>query len=454
MSHEIRTPLNAILGYAQLLSRDGELSEKQKKSLHIIEQSGNHLLGVLNDILDISKIEAGKMELHKSNFNLYHLLTGIAQVFQEQCTEKGLNWYEEFSLSNTQLVYSDAQKLRQILINLIGNAIKFTEQGSISLTVKRIDNEYYYFEVSDTGPGIAEDDIEAIFTGFHQAPQGVDKGGAGLGLAITRSQLQLLGSEIKVESETGKGSIFSFTLALENAQDGIEVVHDNVSEIIRLSSSDMVKALVVDDSELSRNLLVDMLEDVNAQVSSAINGQEALQLIEQTNVESKPDIVFMDIRMPVMNGIDAVRQIKQNYGDQIVCIAITSTIIEQTDSQYYQAGFDDYIAKPYRFEAVFECMKKHLQIDFENKTPLLNENIEISDIDFTLCQIDKSLYEELLQAAIDYNSPLLSSLIMQLSSLGDEEIKLAKKLNHLLEQYDIHSLVNLVKCIKPVHHSK
>lgn len=137
-------------------------------------------------------------------------------MFQEQCTEKGLNWYEEFSLSHTQLVYSDAQKLRQILINLIGNAIKFTEQGSISLTVKRIDNEYYYFEISDTGLGIAEDNIEAIFTGFHQAPQGADKRGAGLGLAITRSQLQLLGSEIKVESETGKGSIFSFTLELEN----------------------------------------------------------------------------------------------------------------------------------------------------------------------------------------------------------------------------------------------
>ncbi len=447
MSHEIRAPLNAILGYAQLLHRDSELSDKQRKSLGIIEQSGNHLLGVLNDILDISKIEAGKMDLRKSNFNLHQLLTGIAQVFQEQCTEKGLHWYEELSVSNTQLVYSDPQKLRQILINLIGNAIKFTEQGSVTLMVKQIASEDYYFEVSDTGSGIAADNMEAIFSGFHQEPQGADKGGSGLGLAITRSQLKLLGSEIKVQSATGKGSIFSFILVLENAQGGVEVVHENSTEVIRLSLSDSVKAMVVDDSELSRNLLVNILEEVNAQVTSAVNGLEAVQHVEQVDIEHKPDIIFMDIRMPVMNGIEAVRQIKQKYGDQIVCVAVTSTIIDQDDNDYYYAGFDDYISKPYRFEAVFECMKKHLQIDFENKIPVTNESTQISDIDFSQCRVDATLYDNLLRAAIDYNPPRLEALIAQVSSKGDEEKKLAKKLKGLLAQYDIHSMVSLIKCI-------
>ncbi len=449
MSHEIRTPLNAILGYAQLISRNKELHAKHRKSLAIIEESGNHLQGVLNDILDISKIEAGMMELHKVNFDLYQLLQKISQIFQERCADKGLGWYDEFNFSDAVPVHSDPQKLRQILINLIGNAIKFTDQGSISLLVERHANDQYRFEISDTGPGIDKDGMAMIFTSFHQEQAGIDKGGTGLGLSITRSQLQLLGSELLLESSSDKGSIFSFTLILEFAQGGVEIMHDSNIEVIRLSSSDSVKALVVDDSELSRNLLVDMLVEVNAIVSSANNGLEAVNYVEQQSAADKPDIIFMDIGMPLMNGIDAAREIKKKYGDQIICVAVTANIIEQLDNMHYPLGFDDYILKPYRFEAVFECMKKHLHIDFENEMRTDQESAEQVDIDFFQCRIGLDLYTELLQAAIDYNPLHLKYLFDQLAQVGDEQIKAAKKLRRLMAQYDIHAMVTLIKKLKP-----
>ncbi len=449
MSHEIRTPLNAILGYAQLLNRDKKLNKRHRKSLAIIEESGNHLLGVLNDILDISKIEAGMMELHKVNFDLYQLLQKISQIFQERCADKGLGWYDEFNFNDAVLVHSDPQKLRQILINLIGNAIKFTDQGGISLLVKRLVNDQYHFEISDTGPGIDKDRMAMIFTSFHQEQAGIDKGGTGLGLTITRSQLQLLGSELLVESSPAQGSTFSFTLTLELAQGGVEIMHDSNTEVIRLSSSDSVKALVVDDSELSRNLLVDMLVEINATVSSANNGLEAVNYVEQQSAEDKPDIIFMDIRMPIMNGIDAARKIKKKYGDQIVCVAVTANVIEQPDNSDYQLGFDDYIFKPYRFEAVFECMKKHLHIDFEHEMRTDQESSEEIDIDFSQCLIEQDLYTELLAAAVDYNPPHLKYLIDQLAQKGDEQIKAAKKLRRLMAQYDIHAMVTLVKKLRP-----
>ena len=367
MSHEIRTPLNSILGYSQLLSRESRFTEKQLKSLKIIEQSGNHLLGLLNDVLDISKIEAGKMVLNTINFNLNELLKGLSQIFQARCAEKSLNWHENFALADPLIVQSDPQKLRQILINLLGNAIKFTGNGDISFSVKNVEQDYYLFEVSDTGPGIAAEEVENIFTAFHQEKTGLVKGGTGLGLAITKKQLHLLNSELHVSSVVDVGSVFSFTLALKSVHSGFEIRQKNGMEIVRLASAGSLKTLVVDDIELSRNLLVDMLDEIDATVSSAANGLEAIELLEASRPENIPDIIFMDIHMPVMDGIEAVKKIKAKYGQKIICVAVTASTMEYSDEKIFKSGFDDYISKPYRFETIFECMKHHLDIDFEHK---------------------------------------------------------------------------------------
>lgn len=367
MSHEIRTPLNSILGYSQLLNRDSGFTDKQLKSLNIIEESGNHLLGLLNDILDISKIEAGKMVLNTINFDLLELLQGVAHIFQERCIDKTLVWHENIDLPGQIIVHSDPHKLKQILINLLGNAIKFTDKGDISLSVKNVDYDRYLFEVSDTGPGIATEEIKSILNAFHQGKAGLVKGGTGLGLAITKKQLELLESTLNVSSIVNEGSIFSFTLELKSVHNGFELRQECGMEVVRLAIAGSVKALVVDDIELSRNLLVDMLAEINVTVSSANNGLEAINFLNASGQDKIPDIVFMDIHMPVMDGIDAVKRIKEKYGQQILCVAVTASAMEHSEEKYFAYGFDDYISKPYRFEAVFECMKNHLDIEFEFK---------------------------------------------------------------------------------------
>ena len=447
MSHEIRTPLNSILGYSQLLHRESSLTEKQLKSLKIIEESGNHLLGLLNDILDISKIEAGKMVLNPVNFDLKELLHGLSQVFQERCSEKILNWHEKIELSEQVIVHSDPQKLRQILINLLGNAIKFTDAGRISLSVKNVEGDLYLFEVSDTGPGIALEERDNIFTAFHQEKTGLVKGGTGLGLAITKKQLQLLDTELKLSSVVNEGSNFSFTLKLKAVHSGFEIRQDNGMEVIRLASAGSVKTLVVDDIELSRNLLVDMLDEIDAKVDSATNGLEAIEFMDSLDSENQPDIVFMDIHMPIMDGIEAVKHIKKKYGKQIVCVAVTASAMDHSDEKYYESGFDDYISKPYRFEAVFECMEKHLDVNFElgNSISAHTKTADIEDVNLHQCHVSPVLFENLLQASKGYALTNLKKLLLELEGSGEEEKKLAQKLFHLMEQYNMQAMVELLE---------
>lgn len=445
MSTEIRTPLNAILGYAQLLHRESGFSSKQLKSLKIIEESGNHLLDLLNDILDISQIESGKMDLNNINFVLNDLLQNLAQIFHERCSEKGLLWHDEIELSGHVPVYSDPQKLRQILFNLLGNAVKYTEQGDVYLRVKKIENDYFSFAISDTGPGIESRDCENILEAFHQETAGIQKGGTGLGLAITQKQLELLNSELKITSTVGKGSDFSFTLKLKPSSGGFEIRQATSTEVIRLAATDSVKALVVDDIDLSRNLLVDMLLEINARVDSASNGLEAIEYIQARDPKQRPDIVFMDINMPVMNGVEAVKKIKQKYGDTIVCVAVTACNMDNPDEEDVQNQFDDFISKPYRFEAVFDCMKTHLDINFEHGNEIHSQPIDDLDIDFKQCHIDRALCESLLEASKNYSLSNLKVLLAELASYGSEEAKLAQKLTRLMAQYDMKTMATIIE---------
>ncbi|MCP3850572.1 MAG: response regulator [Gammaproteobacteria bacterium] len=445
MSHEIRTPLNSILGYSQLLHRESSFTEKQLKSLKIIEESGNHLLGLLNDILDISKIEAGKMVLNNISFDLTELLKGLSQVFQERCSEKQLDWCEQINFSEQHLVFSDPQKIRQILINLIGNAIKFTDTGRISLHVEMGEENTYLFEVSDTGPGIPEDEMGNIFTAFHQEKTGLLKGGTGLGLAITKKQLQLLDSELGVSSEVGKGCTFSFSLTLESAQDGFEIRQEGSTNVIRLATAGSIKTMVVDDIDLSRNLLVDMLGEINASVLSATNGLDAIKQLEQCTPENLPDIIFMDIHMPIMDGIQAVKEVKEKYKQDIICIAVTASAMDYSDEKYKKSGFDDYISKPYRFEAVFECMENHLEVNFERGSISQTQDSELVAIDLEQCHVPHKLYEELLRASQDYALTQLKKALSELKQYGTEEAKLAQRLSQLMEQYNMQEMVELLQ---------
>ncbi len=444
MSHEIRTSLNVILGYSQLLQRSHNLDPRQQKSIDIIERSGQSLLDLLNDILDFSNIEAGKMKLNKVNFDLNELIHSIANVFSERCAEKGLQWQSSNGLRGQILIESDAQKLRQILFNLLGNAVKFTDHGKVCFNVSNLSGNQYYFEITDTGPGIPPESREIIFDAFEKEDSEQEQDGLGLGLAIARKQLEFLDGELKLTSSLGEGSKFSFALQLESARVGFEIRKDRNNEVIQLAQRRVINLLVVDDVELSRLLLADILSEINASVKAVKNGLEAIELIHDAEEKDKPDIVFMDIHMPVMDGMQAMRKIKQQYGDQIICVALTASFMEYSEMNYLTAGFDDYISRPYRFEDVFDCLQRHLQVDLENNHQLkLNKNPDVLFTDENI-NIDLQLCNKIINASQRYALNEIKHYLLILEACGTEEKQLARKITRLMSLYDMDGIEELL----------
>ncbi len=273
MSHEIRTPMNAVLGYTQIIENDPDLPEDHRQPLKAIRNAGDHLMELINDILDLSKIEAGAMELDIKDFDLGSLVDLISEIFEIRCKQKGLDWRVE-SRIDARAVRGDEGKLRQILINFLSNAVKFTDTGEIALRITQAANRYR-FEVTDTGPGITPDAKERIFEPFQQAEEGIIKGGTGLGLAISKRYIDLMGGELGVQSQPGKESCFSFSVKLPPAYGPITQGLLDHRSITRLAPGYRVRALVVDDVEDNREVLSRMLQAAGVEVIAAINGREA-----------------------------------------------------------------------------------------------------------------------------------------------------------------------------------
>jgi len=362
MSHEIRTPLNAILGYAQILQMNGSLDSKQREAVNTIETSGNHLLELINRILDISKIEAGQTELKLTDFNLTSLIEGLAIMFRGRCESKRL----EFGLDGLDqepiYVYGDEGKLRQVLVNLLGNAVKFTDQGKVSLKFIRAEGHKYIFKVKDTGPGISSDAKVKIFESFMQAEAGMHHGGTGLGLAISKELVELMGGKLLVDSQEGEGSCFSISLELPPAKKPVPPRSKRNRRTIKLSEKYCVKALVVDDVQVNRELLSEVLRTVGIETLEAESGKEALERLD----EFEPHIIFMDRRMPVMNGEETVKAIIKKYGpDRFKIIAITAAALDHQRENFKLLGYDDYIVKPFRISHIHDCIQKLLDVEFE-----------------------------------------------------------------------------------------
>jgi signal transduction histidine kinase/DNA-binding response OmpR family regulator len=449
MSHEIRTPMNAVLGYAQILQRDTQLNKEQRKSLQIIENSGNHLLGLINDILDISKIEAGAMELRQENFYLNELIDVIAAMFKVRCEQKHLEWHVFSDIEDNTLIYADQGKLRQILINLLGNAVKFTEKGEVTLRVvlQPDSPEMYRIDILDTGRGIPKADQKNIFEPFQQEKAGFDKGGTGLGLAITKRQVELMGGTLLVESELGQGSCFSVILELPDGS-GDVVHHAERTQVSHLAAGNYVHALVVDDVKENRDILSQMLRDIGAETREAVNGQDCLDKI----LEQRPDIVFMDIRMPVMNGMETIARIKhdQVFAEQkIPCVAISASTLRHQMRPVLEAGFDDFISKPFRFEAVYECLAKYLEVSFEYQTQSAAETAPESAptvaIDLSQVTLPKALYERLLESAELSDLTEIESCLNELNQKDAGQFALSTALKESLANYDMDDILETVK---------
>ena len=363
MSHELRTPLNGVIGYSQLLQRDRGLTPAQREALDAITKSGAHLLELINDVLDLSKIEAGRIDIEQSATDLPQLITDLGHVIAEAARRKGLILNVSIDPDVPARVVLDGRHLRQILLNLLGNAIKFTAKGEVSLEIARHGDELT-FAVADTGPGIAADELSRIFDAFTQTRSGAAAGGTGLGLTISRHLLQIMGSDLQVHSAVGEGSRFYFTLPLIGAGEDAALSDLSAPQptlYARLAPGQQVTALVVDDSTVSRRILASLLESAGLQVITATGGLEGIDLARA----HRPDVIFMDVRMADLDGFSATRRlVADDATKNIPVIAVTASAFGNTKEAALEAGCVEYLPKPVRAEALFAALKEHLGVQF------------------------------------------------------------------------------------------
>ncbi len=372
MSHEIRTPMNAILGFTQLLERDASLSAKQRESLNAIGRSGEHLLALINDILELSKIEAGRTTLHEVAFNLHDLIDDIAMMFRVRTREKNLQLVVDTARDLPRVIFADVGKLRQVLINLLGNAVKFTQEGGVALRVKVKQGKdsalRLVTEVEDTGAGIAAEDLAKVFDYFEQVGNSAAaERGTGLGLAISREFVRLMGGDIKVSSELNKGSVFRFEIDAREVVDQQVKSKSPARRLIGLKPGQPAfRILVVDDKEENRQFLREMLQTIGFTTREATNGLEAIKVFE----EWQPDLILMDVRMPVMSGYEAIHQIKATEkGRRTPIIAVSASVLDDSREKARETGADDFIPKPYKQDELFEKIGALLRVDYVYAEP-------------------------------------------------------------------------------------
>jgi signal transduction histidine kinase/CheY-like chemotaxis protein len=441
MSHELRTPLNAILGFSELMTRDSNLNAEQQDNLNMINRSGEYLLSLINDVLELSKIEIGRAQLEKESFDLHHLLGDLEEMFRLQAEFKGLALILAKTPDVPQYVRADKGKLRQVLINLIGNAIKFTHEGSITLRVRSTGESTnsrptLRFEVQDTGVGIAPTEMQDAFATFVQTSSGrQSKQGSGLGIPISRRFVRIMGGDLTMTSQPGQGTTFQFEIQVERvdvsdvqkARSRRRVAHvelDPGQEIPRL--------LIVEDNDANRKLLIKLLQPMNFEINEATNGREALDIWEKW----EPHLIWMDIRMPIMDGYEATKQIKAtDKGQDTTVVALTASAFEEERQMILSSGCDDFVRKPFREAEIFDTLSKHLDVRFvyEETTPERRhiEQEEAPDVPekppqdaispALLTALPADWRRNLRQATIDADFRLMLTLIEQIPEFGNLE---------------------------------
>ncbi|GAB1543571.1 PAS domain S-box protein [Scytonema sp. NUACC21] len=381
MSHELRTPLNLILGFTQLLGRDPCLSAIQKDTVQTIHRSGEHLLSLIEDILDFSKIEANRMSVEESSFDLFEILRSLEDMLRHKAASKNLQFRFQTAPKVPQFITTDVKKLRQILINLVGNAIKFTEKGGVTLRVKAVSSvessvefsessmlgadcaTLLIFEIEDTGVGIAEDETEAVFDAFVQSPSGkMTSGGTGLGLTISRRLARLMNGDISVSSILGQGSTFFVHFPVRIAEATSVPCSKSQRQLIGLvPGQPTYRILIVDDRAENRLLLTRLMTQLGMEIREATNGQEAIALWQQW----QPHLIWMDIRMPVLNGYEATQQIRNLCAEQSpVVIALTAQASMSDRTLALASGCNDFVIKPFDENLLYSKMAEYLNLQF------------------------------------------------------------------------------------------
>ncbi|MCC0178365.1 response regulator [Waterburya agarophytonicola K14] len=367
MTHELRTPMNAILGFIQLMQRDSSLNSEHQEQLRIISHSGEHLMALINDVLEVSKIEAGRLVLTKNNFDLYRMLKGIEEMLNIKAQANNINFVIQRNDLVPQYIQTDDQKLQQVLINLLANAVKFTPKGQVSLKIgynpqkpNQLD-----FGVEDTGYGIAPEELSDLFVPFVQTKTGSQShSGTGLGLSISQQYVKLMGGEIKVTSQVDRGSSFSFSIQIEIGEPIAQ--SSEFLRVIGLQPNQIIpKILIAEDRWENRQFLVRLLEIVGFEVKEAIDGIEAIAIWS----DWLPDLILMDLQMPVMDGYEAIQHIKRT-DKSVVIIAITASQFKEQKQFILSSGCDDLLNLPFQEEELWLKIAHHLKVAYIYETPV------------------------------------------------------------------------------------
>ncbi|MDY7079341.1 MAG: response regulator [Chloroflexota bacterium] len=482
MSHELRTPLNAVLGFSELMAHDSNLTPEQRDNLETISRSGKHLLTLINDVLELSKIEAGRVELQEESFDLWRMLLGLEEMFRLRTGERGLTLVFERAPEVPQYVRADGNKLRQVLINLLGNAVKFTEEGSVTLRVNSrtygLESKEYgsgsngelttpllptpysllRFEVEDTGTGIAPEEMGAVFDPFVQTESGRKfQEGTGLGLPISQKFVHMMGGDLTFSSPPlssppvrtrgavgGTGTLFQFDIPVALVdQSEIQGLKSKIHprRVIGLEPGQQAyRLLVVEDTDANRDLLVWLLKPLGFDVREAVNGQEAIAIWE----EWAPHLIWMDIRMPVMDGLEATRRIKATpRGQDTVIVALTASSFEEEREKILSEGCDDFVRKPAREADIFDALTRHLDVRFVyEELEGEQEKYQLSNIEHQISNLPPNLLTKLEHTTVLGDANQILNLIDQIRTY---DAAVADALTRLADDFEYTKILALIQ---------
>lgn len=432
MSHELRTPLNAILGFANLLKKSSNINQNEKNNLITIKRSGEHLLNIINEILELSKIEAGKLEIVPKSFNFYELLEEIKSLFLFRCESKGLIFQVECSSSVPKIIKADEQRLRQILINLLGNSLKFTNGGKISLYIYAQNNKLF-FEVKDSGIGIDKKDLKKIFKPFEQIKKDdYTQQGTGLGLSITKELISLMKGSIYVKSTPFVGSEFYFSINYENC-DVSEVEMDfSNKQIINIKKQNFEKSiLVVDDIKENRELISEILQQYEFKIYEASSGLQAIEIFSKNKI----DLIFMDILMGELNGNQTIKLIRQN-DENVPIIAVSANVFDEDKNETIKNGANDFLSKPIDEKELLLKLEKYLDVGlFYEDEP----KKDVFDIKKELQNLPNDFFEKIKNRAFEMDNEGIIKLLEEY----DVSNELKKYIKSLIDEFKYQELINL-----------
>ncbi len=448
MSHELRTPLNGILGYAQILIRDKTLSQKQHEGVEVIQRSGEYLLTLINDILDLAKITAQRIELDIKEFQFDQFLQTTVELFNVRAEQKGIAFNYKALSHLPAVVRADDKRVRQILINLLGNAVKFTQQGGVTLKVRYVD-ETVHFLIEDTGVGISPKNLTTIFQPFEQVRDNIagKAEGTGLGLSITKKLIEMMQGELKVSSELGKGSLFEVILTLPTVTSPTNIQHKSQHTIIGIKEH-QYKILIVDDKSENRSVLRHLLLPLGFSLVEAENGKKGLERV----IDEKPDLILTDLVMPIMDGFELIRRIRRlPLAHHIPIIVVSASVFDFHQQQSIQVGGDDFLPKPIHMDILLDRLQKFLNIKWLYDEEGVKNIITPEDSSdgttiatMTQCPLTVKQAARLYDLGLQGDISGIRTLITELQNTNKELNPLLQQIEQAIKSFDSDTVCELV----------